>query len=194
MQELITQIVSHPYAVYGLIVILSIIEGPILSIILGAIWKLGYVHFLPAYIALMAGDVIGDTAFYFIGYHYGHRFIRRFGRYLSITEPAVEKVTEIFHRHDAKILIISKLTNGLGFSIVTLITAGIVRIPYWRFLTMNLIGQVVWTGLLMVVGYYFGTAYTAIDSVIGKISLVVGAILLILAVNGYRKFLATKIS
>ena len=193
MQDWLIQLITfHQYAVYGVVIVLACVEGPILSIIFGALWRFGYVDFLPIYAALMLGDILGDTILYSVGYFFGHRFVGRFGKYLSITEQSVQKVTKIFHKHKTKILILSKLTNGLGFSIVTLVTAGMVKIPYWRFLIMNMIGQLIWTGALLAVGYFFGTAYASINSVLWKLSVAVAFVIVIFALNGYRKYMAKR--
>ena len=193
MQEWLIQLATvHPYIIYGIVVALACAEGPILSMVFGVLLKLGYVSFIPIYTALMVGDLIGDVAWYYIGRHFGHRFIDRFGKYFDITEESVEKVTRFFHKYKHRVLFISKISNGFGFALVTLMTAGMVRIPFWRYLAINLIGQFVWTGLLLGVGYFFGNAYMAVDNVIGKLSIVALFILIIFALNGYKKYLSRR--
>jgi len=183
---------EHAYWVYLLIIVLACAEGPILSMIFGVVIKLGYFSFLPVYAALMIGDLIGDVIWYYIGYHFGHRFIRRFGKYFDITEESVTKVERIFHRYKHHILLISKLTNGFGFALVTLITAGIVRIPFWKYLFVNFIGQFVWSGLLIGVGYFFGNLYLQVDSILGKISVAAGFVVVYVAFFQYKKYLSKK--
>ncbi|MFA6601393.1 MAG: DedA family protein [Candidatus Paceibacterota bacterium] len=190
MQEWLISLVSiHPYLVYGIIVLTACAEGPILSMIGGALVKLGYLHFWPLYAALMLGDLIGDVAWYYIGYHFGHRFIRRFGKYVNITEEGVAKVTRIFHDYKHRILFISKISNGFGFALVTLVTAGMVRIPFWFYMLVNLIGQFIWSGLLIGVGYFFSNLYVTVDSILGKISVVIGFIIVLVAFIQYNKYL-----
>ncbi len=191
-QWLITLSADHSAVVYALIVVLACVEGPILSMLFGIVLRLGYFHLAPVYIALMVGDLIGDIFWYEVGRHFGHRFIKRFGKYFSITEEAVAKVTRIFHAYSDKILFISKISNGFGFALVTLMTAGMTRIPFLRYLSINLIGQFVWTGLLLAVGYFFGNAYAAVDGIFAKASVVALFIVLIFAFNGYRKYLARR--
>ena len=82
MQEwLINLSTNHTIWVYIFIVFFAFAEGPFLSMVFGVIIKLGYFSVLPVYIALMAGDILGDTFWYYIGFFYGHRFIGRFGKY-----------------------------------------------------------------------------------------------------------------
>src|SRR5689334_14624202 len=115
MKELLINLsANHAAWVYALIVLIAFIDGPYISLILGALIKLNYFSFLPIYFALMAGDLIGDVLWYHIGFYYGHSFIKKFGKYFNVTEQNIEKVKEIFHKHKHPILFISKITNGFG--------------------------------------------------------------------------------
>jgi len=126
MQQWLIQLVTiHPYLVYGIIIIVAAAEGPILSILLGVLIKLGFFMFIPSYAAVIAGDVISDIGWYYVGMYFGHAFIKRFGKYFSITEGTIEKVTKIFHKYNTPILFASKITNGFGLSLGVLLTAGI---------------------------------------------------------------------
>ncbi len=193
MQEWIIHIASqHEHLIYGITVLLACAEGPILSMIFGVLLKLGYFSFFPVYAALMIGDLIGDVVWYQIGYRYGHGFIRRFGKYFDISEESVLKVKHIFHRHKDSILFISKITNGFGFALVTLMTAGMVKIPFWRYLGINLVGQFVWTGILLGVGYFFGNLYQQVDTILGRLSVTALLVVVILAFFQYKKYLAKR--
>lgn len=195
MEEWLIHIVNtHPYLTYFFIIFISFVEGPLLGMVCGLLIKLGDFHFIPVYVALMLGDLIGDVVWYTIGYHYGHRFVRRFGKYLSITDRGVSAIERIFHKYKSSILIISKITMGFGFALVTLITAGMVKIPFGRYLAMNIIGQFVWTGILIGIGYAFGNLYVEVDSIIGKISVLSLFIVAFLALIGYGKYLKQRVA
>ncbi|MFA6158817.1 MAG: DedA family protein [Candidatus Paceibacterota bacterium] len=169
---------SHQVLVYAAIIILSCIEGPIISILLGVLMTGGYFGFFPAYAAVIAGDVVGDSVWYWVGKRYGHAFIGRFGRHLGITEAKVEKAKQIFHRHRDWIMIVSKMTNGFGLSLVSLLTAGMMRMPFGRYLGLNLIGQLFWSGFLIALGYFFGTFFGLFDKVLGRFG-TIGLVVLI---------------
>ena len=192
MQWLIDLAAQHTYTVYAIIILLACAEGPVLSMIFGGLLKLGYFSFIPIYASLMIGDLIGDVVWYYIGRFWGHRFIRRFGKYFSITEEAVATVTRVFHRYKHHILFLSKISNGLGFALVTLMTAGMVRIPFWTYMIINVLGQFIWTGILLGVGYFFGNLYLQASDIFTKLSVAVLFILTIFALNGYRKYLSNR--
>ncbi|MDE1975551.1 MAG: DedA family protein [Patescibacteria group bacterium] len=191
-QWLISYGAVHDYLVYGLIIILACAEGPWLSLIFGILIRLGDFGFWPVYIALMAGDLIGDVIWYEIGRRYGHSFIARYGKYFNITEAGVGRMSKLFHRYKDSVLFLSKISNGLGFALVTLMTAGMVRIPFGRYLAINLLGQFIWTGFLLGVGYWFSHLYITIDNLLGRMTLVAAVIIAATLLYRFWKYLRTK--
>ncbi|MGI9118240.1 MAG: DedA family protein, partial [Minisyncoccia bacterium] len=105
---------NHAYLVYLIIGLVGIAEGPILAVLMGIMIKSGYFSFLPVYLTLMCADLLGDVGMYYLGYHYGKKFINRFGKKFNVTEEGVQKMENLYHKHKHKILFISKLTGGLG--------------------------------------------------------------------------------
>lgn len=122
----------------------------------GLLWHIGTVAFWPAYAALLAGDFLADVMWYVIG-HYGARsFFDRWGHFFGATPDVIGKVERRFNHYHTKILIISKLTMGLGLAVPILIVAGMLRVPFMRYLMINVLGGIVWVLFLMGIGYYFG--------------------------------------
>jgi membrane-associated protein len=194
MQEYFIQLaVQHLYFSYAIVVIFACIEGPVLSMIFGVLIKLGYFSFWPIYAALMAGDLLGDTIWYHVGRYFGYPFIRKFGKYFSIDENSVTKISEVFHKHKYSILFISKITTGFGFAIVTLLTAGIVKIPFKRYLLTNLLGQFIWSGILIGVGFFFSHLYLGVNNVLSRLSIIALFVIIIAAFMGFRKYLRNRI-
>lgn len=175
---------THEYLVYAMILLLACAEGPWLSLILGVLMRLGDFSFFPVYMSLMLGDLIGDSVWYYIGRRYGDRFVAKYGKYFKVTASGVECMTRLFYRYKHPILFLSKISNGFGFALVTLMTAGMVRIPFGRYMLVNSLGQFVWTGMLLGAGYFFTHLYLTVSSVLGRVSLVAAAV--VLATVGYR--------
>jgi len=192
LQWLVNIATNHDVLVYGLIIVLACAEGPILSMLFGVLIRFDLFPFWPVYAALMLGDLIGDVVWYYIGYHFGHRFIRRFGHRFGITEEAVERMTKFFHKYKHPILFISKITNGLGLALVTLMTAGIARIPFWKYMIVNLLGQLIWSGFLLGVGYFFSNLYVQIDNIFWRIGVVAAAAVILFLIYRLQKQLRKK--
>ncbi len=160
---------NYSYISYFFIAALAVFEGPIVSIMLGSIVKLGYLNIYLVYLAVIVGDIFGDVTLYYTGYKYGEKAITKLQNKFNIEENKVEKIKNMFHKNKYLILFMSKLTNGLGLSFVVLVTAGIVRIPFVPYFIVNLLGQLVWSGVLLFLGYNFVGIYQQIDSATGKV-------------------------
>ncbi|NDB60991.1 DedA family protein [bacterium] len=194
MQEWLIHVSSnHEYTIYFLIIVLASIEGPILAMLFGVLIKLGYFDFLPIYTTLVIGDLIGDSVWYSIGRRFGHRFVGRFGKYFNVDDYKIEKVDKVFHKYKHYILFISKISNGFGLSLVTLITAGMVRIPFWKYLSVNLAGQFIWSGMLIGVGYFFSNLYIQVDTWMSRVGVVVLFVVVVYLFLQYGKYVKKKI-
>jgi membrane protein DedA with SNARE-associated domain len=141
---------------YFLIFAGSYIEGSVVMLATGALWHTGFVAFWPAYIALLLGDILSDTMWYWIGRIGARPFVARWGPLFGATPEIIARVERRFHEYDLSILIISKLTMGFGLAVATLVTAGLMRVPFGRYFTIQLVGGIVWVYALVMVGYYFG--------------------------------------
>lgn len=183
---------TAPFLVYGVVLLLTIIEGPIVSIVAGLLLKLGFFPLIPIFITLILGDLVGDSIWYFIGRRFGMSFINRFGKYLGVTKENIEKVKNVFHKQKEQILILSKMTNGMGLSLAVLLTAGMVRIPFHKYIYLNAIGEIIWTGMLVAIGYFFGQWYVQIDTWMGRIGLIGIFIFIIIIFMQIKKYFNKK--
>jgi len=179
------------YYRYLLTFILAMVEGPMVMVASGILLRLNFFYFWPIYLSLMLGDFVADMAWYWIGYYSGRRFVERFGKYFSLTPEVIEKVEIFFHRHQDKILFISKITMGFGFAMATLLTAGIVRIQFKRYALFNFLGGFIWTGILLALGYFFGNLYAIINKGFKAVFLVGLAVLMIALLYGSSRFFKT---
>jgi membrane protein DedA with SNARE-associated domain len=69
-----------------------------------------------------------------------------------------------------------------------LFTAGSSGIRFSQYIALNAIGEVGWTGILMVLGYFYSSTISSIENVVGKFFFLVGS-LVVLSVFIY----ATKV-
>jgi len=166
------------------------IEGTVVMMGTGLLWHVGQVQFWPAYIALLLGDVLSDIMWYLIGYFGARQFMDRWGHMIGMTPAVVEKVERRFHKYHTPILIVSKLSMGFGFAVATLTTAGMLRVPFSRYLTINLLGGIVWVFAVMLIGYYFGNVLEVIPRNLQIASVVVGCVLAFLGLRFATKRLA----
>lgn len=128
----------------------------------GVLLRLGQVEFLPLYVALILGDVLSDILWYWVGYLGARRFVMRWGHFVNATPEVVAKLERRFHKYHLRILVISKLTMGFGLAVPILTTAGMLRVPFSRYLAINVIGSFVWVAAIIWAGYSFGNVLSLV--------------------------------
>jgi membrane-associated protein len=190
MDHLINLIAQYKYLI---LFPAAIVEGPVLAMICGFLSRIGTLSFFYSYIILMAADLVGDAMWYGVGYHWGDGFLQRFGKYLGITPKMLEISNKFYQRYHNWILVISKLTMGLGVPFVVLISAGVAKINFKKYMMLNFLGQIIWTGGLMAIGYFLGNFYLVIYKKFETVSAVSLFVLLFILVFGVGKYIRHKI-
>ncbi len=179
---------------YLVLLPLSAILGPIISFLAGILIKSGYLTIVYTYLILMAGELIGDVAWYWLGRSRGEKFLVRFGKYFSITHEGIAAAKKMFSKYHTRILIVSKLTTGLGFAPAVLFTAGVSKIPFKKYMALNFYGQIVWTGMLLWFGYLVGNLYAEFNSFFERLTITAAIVVIIFFVIGYGKYIRNKIT
>ena len=177
---------------YLLMIPVAVIEGPVLSMICGVLVRLGQLNVVLTFLALATGDLIGDAMWYWLGRRYGYSFVSRFGKYFFVTVENIETVRKLFHVYHVRILLLSKVTMGIGFPAATLFTAGLSHIPFWKFMGLNALGQIVWTGLLLGIGFFLGNLYVNVNNIIGILSIAGMMGFILLALFGFGRYLGNR--
>lgn len=179
---------------YAVLVPGALFLGPSVSLVSGFFVRLGHLEIVPTYIALMTGELIGDVLWYWIGYRWGESFLNRFGRFVSITEKHVRIAQSLFHRYHTSILFISKITMGFGFAIAILFSAGLSRVPFRWYMTVNLFGQFIWSALLLGAGYALGQVYVNLSGILERIIIIAFSIIMVVLFIGFARYAAGQVA
>jgi membrane protein DedA with SNARE-associated domain len=110
------------------------------------------------------GNVIGSAAAYWVGARGGRPFLRRFGKYLLITQHDLENADKWFARYGDRAAFFSRLLPGVRAFIS--LPAGIARTPKARFFTFTFIGSLIWSTVLAYGGYLLGSNWENISNFI----------------------------
>ncbi len=135
----------------ALLLPLSVIEGPIVSILAGALSAQGFFHWYWALGLLVCGDLIGDLIYYWVG-RTGHAPLGRIGRTLGLGRAFSPGLHRDLRQNATKMLLIGKWTHSLGC--VILVGSGMLRVPLPRFILVNLLATVPKSAVLLAFGYY----------------------------------------
>jgi membrane protein DedA with SNARE-associated domain len=157
MSGLLSQLIAFIEASkYLLLFVTTLFGSPVVMIAAGYLVHLGQFDFWAAYGTIVAADIAGDVIWYWVGRVGARPFFERFGYWFGVTPELIEKLEDRFNRFHERILIISKLTMGLGVAIAVLAVAGMMKVPFWRYLAINLSGELIWALMPIAIGYYFG--------------------------------------
>lgn len=105
-----------------------------------------------AAIILLVAAILGDTVNYWIGRRFGGWMMRKFPR---IVKPShIEKTNEFFVRYGGKTIIIARFVPIVRT--FAPFVAGSGEMNYGRFMYFNVIGALLWVGLILPCGWFFG--------------------------------------
>jgi membrane protein DedA with SNARE-associated domain len=127
-----------------------------IPIVLAGVWSCppqGPLNPWGALAACVVGVFLGDIIIYSIGRHFGRGLLRRHHWWAAYMTPEREaRVEGMIHRHGLKVLFVARFLPGIRAPIY--MTVGILRMPFLRYLAMDLIC------VAIVVGGFFGLSYT----------------------------------
>ena len=155
---------------YWILFPLMIIEGPIVTLIGGGLAALGVLRVEIVFLLSIFGDLTMDIILYYIGFYGNARLRKRIAKH-SKWEKRRILVRNFFKKHGGKVIFFVKISSGLCY--VTFITAGMIRMPLKRFLFFSLVGGIIWSGLLVGLGYFYGHLYQEISGKIEQAGIIV---------------------
>jgi len=161
---------------YWILYPLMVIEGPIVTLIGGGLAALGILRTEIVFMLSVIGDLTMDIGLYYFGL-YGNRRLRKWIAKHKKLELKRKRVRKFFKNHGGKIIFFVKISSGLCY--ITFITAGMIRMPLKRFLFFSLIGGIIWSGLLVSLGYFYGHLYQEMNTKIEQASILISGLALI---------------
>ena len=102
---------------------------------------------------LIAASFSGDNTNYWIGHHLGPRVFNRNGsRFLN--REYLDRTRAFYNRHGGKTILLARFLPIIRT--FAPFVAGVGRMPYVRFMAFSFAGSVLWIGVFVLAGYYFG--------------------------------------
>ena len=101
---------------------------------------------------ILIAAILGDTVNYWIGRRFGGWMMRRFPK---IVKPShIEKTNEFFVRYGGKTIIIARFVPIVRT--FAPFVAGSGNMEYRRFMYFNVVGAILWVGIILPCGWFFG--------------------------------------
>jgi membrane protein DedA with SNARE-associated domain len=126
-------------------------ELPVLAA--GALAREGVIRWWMGLFVCIAGVLIGDVLLYSAGHHWGGRLLSwRIVRGV-LTERREERLADAYRRHGVKIVLVARHVTGLRAA--AFLTAGIVRLSFWKFLLVDAAAACVGVPISFGLAYFF---------------------------------------
>lgn len=173
------------YWTYILLAMLVAVEGPIATLLGAAAASAGLMRPVLVFLAAALGNLTADTLWYSLGYMGKKDWILHFGKRLGLRESLIEHLKSNMLKHATKVLFLAKLT--VSFVIPSLVAAGLLRVPWKRWFPALLLAETLWTGSLVLIGYYTTEALKRVEQRIEYIALAASVIFVVLVIAGGRR-------
>lgn len=178
---------------YFMLFPLALLEGPLASLVVGFLIYLGYFNPILAYSFLILGDIIPDVIYYYIG-RFGNKkeLIHKYSARFKIISQNFAFIERIWHTHGRKTMFLSKLAYGLSTPL--LVSAGLVNMPFKKFILYAIPITLFQYGVGLLLGYYLGHSYQLAAGYIDETRLIIaGIIIVIIGYIWLRKYFRAKL-
>ncbi len=137
--------------------------------------------------AAAGGAMTGDSLGYWIGREGGRRLIRRYGKFVGLTDDRYQRAQHYLKRHGGKAVFFGRFVSIARTWIAVLVGAH--RLNYLQFLMYNVLGGLVWATVYGVLGYAFGSNLPLLETWVKRagIGITVAAVAVVIYLMYLRK-------
>lgn len=157
----------------------------------GFLASTGVLSVWPIIIVGTIANLAGSLIAYYIGYFLEEtvllKLIKKYGKFILVTEHEYDKANGWFKKYGDKIIFISRLLPGIR-TIISL-PAGMFEMNIKKFVIYTTLGCLVWSTLLTYTGFYLGENWQSLEGVYRKFEIVIVAAIVIAVVLYIEKHL-----
>ena len=159
LAEIIERFGTGAYAILFLIVfcetglvVTPFLPGDSLLFAAGTFAALGALDLWLIVLLLIIAAIVGDTVNYWIGAYIGPRAFKGDIRFLR--REYLERTHAFYEKHGGKTIILARFVPIIRT--FAPFVAGVGAMSYPKFIVYNVVGAVLWVGLFVLGGYFFG--------------------------------------
>ena len=146
---------------YFIFSFLIVLNGPAATLLGGAAANAGLLRPQYVFLAGIIGNLIADIFWYNVGARGKTDWILKRGARLGVQQKHLDKLSEGMDHHVVKILLMAKISVGLA--VPTLLVAGISKVPWKKWFPIVFLGETIWTGMLVLIGFYATQAIKQVE-------------------------------
>jgi len=164
------------------LVVAPLLPGDSLLFAAGALAALGSLDLWLLVVLLIGAAILGDTVNYWVGAWIGPRAFSGNVRFLR--QDYLERTHAFYEKHGGKTIILARFVPIIRT--FAPFVAGVGAMSYPRFIVYNIIGAMMWVGLFVPLGYFFGNMPTVKDNFSLVIFAIIGISVMPIAVEMFR--------
>jgi membrane-associated protein len=164
------------------LVVTPFLPGDSLLFAAGTFAALGALDLRLIIVLLIAAAIVGDTVNYWVGAYIGPRAFSGNSRFLK--KEYVDRTHAFYEKHGGKTIIMARFVPIIRT--FAPFVAGVGAMSYPRFITYNVIGAVLWVGLFILGGYFFGNIRVVRENFTLVILAIIAISLMPIAVESLR--------
>ncbi len=166
---------------YFLLALLVAVEGPAATLVAAWASSNNLLNPVVVFFAASTGNLLADILWYSLGYLGKLEWLERLGSLVGLRQSTVRRLETTIESNAPRLIFIAKLT--LGFVIPVLFATGMARVPLRRWLPVLLIGETIWTGALVVLGFTLGKYLQTLKLGLQIVTVAGGAIFLVILIH-----------
>src|SRR5512140_3299232 len=172
------------FGIFGLLM-LGIIGLPIpdetLLAFCGFLANKGELNLVLTILSAFLGSCSGITVSYLIGRVPGLALIKRYGKYIHVTEDRIDRIHLWFAKVGKWLLVFGYFIPGVRH--LSAMVAGSSKLQYPEFAPFAYAGALLWSTTFVTAGYFFGKEWERMSGEAHRILLIVAGILVVLGIG-----------
>lgn len=134
------------------LVIMPLLPGDSLLFVAGTLAAQGALQVHGLAVMLMIAAILGDSLNYAIGKRFGHLIAGPDSRWVK--QAHIQRTHAFFEKHGGKTIIVARFVPIVRT--FAPFVAGIGEMSYYKFITFNVVGAVLWVACFVYAGFWFG--------------------------------------
>lgn len=157
---------------------LALVEGPIVTVIAAYLASQSLLVLWQVVMVVVLADLVGDALLYWVGRTALDRMSVPWRQRLGLSDARIAGLVSAFHTKGTAMLVGGKLTHAAGFAVLA--AAGAARMPFGKFLVVNLLATIPKSLAFVGLGLLFGGAHAQIAAWLSAGSVVVIGVAVVL--------------
>jgi membrane protein DedA with SNARE-associated domain len=132
-----------------------------------------------------AAATLGDNLGYALGHRGGRPLLERYQRIFRIKDQTLQRGDQLFAKYGPATIFFARFVFGMR--IIAGPLAGVLRMPWKKFVLYNFLGAGLWVTVIAFAGYLFGRHWDRLLHYLGRFNLIAAAVaILVIAFLWWR--------